>query len=259
MHPCNMCGRPSRYMRFAALRHRSLTMMVWLGCCVVAVAGIAGCAGVSGGSASGNGNAPLSVPGVPSGMIATAGNAQVGLTWNVSTGATNYHLKRATVSGGPYTQVAAPAATSFTDTGLTNGAKYFYVASAVNSKGESANSAETSATPTALVTVPAAPTGLAAAAGNAQVALTWMASSNATGYHVKRATVSGGPYTQIAAPATTSFTDAGLTNGTKYFYVVSAVNSTGESANSFEVNATPAMPVTIPAVPANFMATAGNA
>ena len=261
-HPCNMWGTmwgaPSSDMRIVALRQRSLTMMAWLACCVVAVGGIAGCAGVSG-STSGNGDAPLSVPAVPSGVIATAGNAQVSLTWSVSTGATSYHVKRATVSGGPYTQVAAPTATSFTDSGLTNGTKYFYVASAVNSKGESANSAETSATPTAPVSVPAAPMGLAAAAGNAQVALTWTASSGATGYHVKRATVSGGPYTQIAAPTATNFTDTGLTNGTKYFYVVSAVNSAGDSADSSEANATPVAPVTIPAVPANLMATAGNA
>jgi fibronectin type 3 domain-containing protein len=234
-------------------------MMAWLACFVVVVAGIAGCAGVSGNSTSGNGDGPLSVPAVPSGVIATPGNAQVSLTWSVSTGATSYHVKRATVSGGPYTQIAAPAATSFTDSGLTNGTKYFYVASAVNSKGESANSAETSATPSAPVTAPAAPTGLSAAAGNAQVALTWTASSGATSYHVKRATVSGGPYTQIAAPASASFTDTGLTNSTKYFYVVSAVDSAGESANSSEVNATPAAPVTIPAVPANLMAAAGNA
>src|SRR5271154_7120846 len=244
-----MCGGLFLDIRITTFRQLRLTMLVSLTCCVVLMAGIAGCAGASGSSASGNGDAPLSVPAVPSGMIAMAGNAQVSLTWSVSTGATSYHVKRATVSGGPYTQLAAPAATSFTDSGLTNGTKYFYVASAVNSKGESANSAETSATPTAPVTVPAAPTGLAAAAGNAQVALTWTASSSATGYHVKRAAVSGGPYTQIAAPTSTNFTDTGLTNGTKYFYVVTAVNSAGGSANSPEGNATPSALVTIPAVP----------
>jgi fibronectin type 3 domain-containing protein len=253
-----MCGGPSLDMRIATLPHLRFPMMVSLACCVVAMAGIAGCAGVSGSTASGNGDAPLSVPTVPSGMIATAGNAQVSLTWSVSTGATGYQVKRATVSGGPYTQIAAPSSTTFTDTGLTNGTKYFYVASALNSKGESANSAETSATPAAPVTIPAVPTGLAAAPGSAQVALTWAASSGATSYHLKRATVSGGPYTQIAAPTSASFTDTGLSNGTKYFYVVSAVNSVGESANSAEVNATPSAPVVIPAVPSNLMATAGN-
>src|SRR5208283_3628435 len=66
-------------------------------------------------------------------------------------------------------------------------------------------------------TVPAAPTGLTAAAGNAQVTLNWSASSGATEYYVKRSTTTGGPYTQIATQATTNYTDSGLTNGTKYF------------------------------------------
>ena len=63
------------------------------------------------------------------------------LTWTASSGATSYHVKRATTSGGPYTQVGAPTSTSFTDTGLTNGTTYFYVVSALNATGESANSA----------------------------------------------------------------------------------------------------------------------
>ncbi len=101
---------------------------------------------------------PPAVPSAPAGVMATAGNAQVSLSWTASSGATSYHVKRATVAGGPYTQVAAPAATNDTDTGLANGTAYFYVVSALNSAGESANSAEVSATP--VLPVPAIPTGL---------------------------------------------------------------------------------------------------
>jgi fibronectin type 3 domain-containing protein len=220
---------------------------------------LVGCAVTGGGNSSGGGGTDPTIPAAPNGVSATAGNAQASLTWNVSSGATSYHVKRATVSGGPYTQIAAPISSSYTDTGLGNGTKYFYVVSALNSAGESANSAEVNATPVAPVTIPSAPTGLAATGGNAQASLSWTASTGATSYHVKRATVSGGPYTQIAAPVSASYTDTGLTNGTKYFYVVSALNSAGESANSSEANATPAAPVTIPAVPTNLVATAGNA
>ena len=83
----------------------------------------AGCTSGSGGSGGGGGNS--AVPGIPTGVVATAGNAQVSLTWSASSGATSYHVKRSSVTGGPYTQVAAPAAASFTDTGLTNGTTYF--------------------------------------------------------------------------------------------------------------------------------------
>jgi Glycoside hydrolase family 44/Fibronectin type III domain len=193
-----------------------------------------GCGGTSGG---GTPPPPPSIPATPTGLTATAGNAQVSLSWMASSGATSYHVKRATVTGGPYTTITSPTTASDTDSGLTNGTTYFYVVSALNSAGESGNSIEVSATP--VLPVPATPTGLTATAGNTQISLSWTASSGATSYHVKRATVTGGPYTTVASPTTTSDTDTGLTNGTAYFYVVSAVNSAGQSANSSQVSATP--------------------
>ncbi len=92
-------------------------------------------------------------PPAPTGLTATAGNAQVSLSWTASSGATSYNVKRATVSGGPYTTIATGVtATSYTNTGLANGTTYFYVVSAVNASGESANSNQASATPTATST-----------------------------------------------------------------------------------------------------------
>jgi fibronectin type 3 domain-containing protein len=198
-------------------------------------------------------------PATPSGLTATAGNAQVSLNWTASSGASAYHIKRSTTAGGPYTQVGAPAATSYVDTSLTNGTKYFYVVSAVNTVGESPNSAEVNATPSASQTPPAVPANLQATAGNAQVSLSWSASTSATSYNVKRSTTSGGPYTPVGSPTNSSYTDTGLTNGTDYYYVVSAVNAAGQSANSSQTSATPSAPATPPSTPANLQATAGNA
>src|SRR5580658_5600181 len=222
---------------------------------------LTGCAGLSPGAGGSNGNTGggTKAPSAPTGLVATAGNAQVSFTWNVSAGATGYYVKRATVSGGPFTQIAVPSTTSYTDTGLTNGTAYYYVVSAYNSAGQSANSSQVSATPGAPLTPPAAPTGLQATGGNAQVSLTWTASTGATSYHVKRSTTNGGPYTQVAAPTAASDIDTGLTNGTTYYYVVSALNAAGESANSPQVSATPAAPATPPAAPTGLEATAGNA
>ena len=181
---------------------------------------------------------PPPLPAAPMGLQASAGNGLVNLTWSASTGATSYNVKRSTVTGGPYTTISSPTVTNFTDTGVINGTKYFYVVTAVNASGESSPSMEASAAPT--LAVPAAPTGLQATAGNAQVSLSWTASAGATGYHVKRSTTSGSGYAQIAAPTTTSYTDTGLTNGTTYYYVVSALNAAGEGANSSQVSASPA-------------------
>ena len=167
------------------------------------------CAACAGTGNPGGGRA--SVPSTPAGLTATAGNGQVILTWNASTGATSYHVKRSTISGAE-TQIAAPTSNSFTDASVTNGTKYFYVVSALNSAGESANSTEVSATPAAPPAPPPAPTGLQGAPGNAKVTLTWNASTGATSYHVKRSTTSGAE-TQIAAPtapATVPATPTGL-------------------------------------------------
>jgi fibronectin type 3 domain-containing protein len=179
-------------------------------------------------------------PSAPTGLVATAGNAQVMLTWTASTGATSYNLKRSTTNGGPYATVSSPTVTNYTDNGLANGTTYYYVVTAVDSSGESVPSSQASATPVAPAQPPPAPTALVATAGNAQVNLTWNPSTGATSYHVKRSTTNGSGYTQIAAPTAANYADTGLTNGTTYYYVLTALNTAGESANSNQASATPA-------------------
>ncbi|MES2657612.1 MAG: DUF642 domain-containing protein [Verrucomicrobiota bacterium] len=183
-------------------------------------------------------------PPAPTGLAASAGDAQVTLNWAATPGATSYNVKRATVSGGPYTTVGSPTNNSYPNTGLTNGTLYYYVVSAVNAGGESANSSQVSATPQ--VAAPAAPAGVVATSGNSQVTVNWSASPGATSYNVKRSTVNGGPHTTVGTVATTSFPNTGLTNGTTYYYVVTALNAGGESAGSSQVSATPAAAFTNP-------------
>jgi hypothetical protein len=92
-------------------------------------------------------SALLVPPAAPAGLAATPGNNQVGLSWNASSGATSYKVRRATVSGGPYTMITNATSTRFADVSLVNGTTYFYVVSAVNISGESLNSTQVSATP----------------------------------------------------------------------------------------------------------------
>ena len=93
------------------------------------------------------------------------------------------------------------------------------------------------------VTPLAAPTGLAATRGNAQVALTWNAAPVANGYNLKRSTNSVGPYTMVGTNVTVlNFTDTAVANGTRYYYVATATNLVTESANSVQVSALPVSP-----------------
>jgi fibronectin type 3 domain-containing protein len=198
----------------------------------------------------------ISLPAVTTGLSATAvSTSQINLSWAAASGASSYTVKRSTTSGGPYTDVTTGlTALSYTNTGLAAGSTYYYVVSAVNAGGESANSAQAVATTLALPPVPA---GLAATGGNAQVALSWTASGGASSYNVKRSTTSGGPYTTVATGVTgVSYTNTGLAAGTTYYYVVSALSVGGESANSAQAAATTSTP---PPFPTGLAGTPGNA
>jgi mannan endo-1,4-beta-mannosidase len=91
---------------------------------------------------------------VPENVAATAGNAVVTIRWSASAGAATYNVQRGTASSGPYTTLATPASLTFTDSTVTNSKKYYYVVAAVNAAGQSPDSAEVVATPTAPVTAP---------------------------------------------------------------------------------------------------------
>ena len=89
---------------------------------------------------------------------------------------------------------------------------------------------------------PGPASGLSAAAGDTQVALSWTPASGATGYTVQRGTTSGGPYTTIATNVVgTAWTDTGLSNGTAYFYVVTGTNAEGGGGSSNQASSTPGL------------------
>jgi hypothetical protein len=87
-------------------------------------------------------------PGAPAGLTATAvSTSQINLAWNGATNAATYTVQRSTTNGGPYAILATGVtATNYTDTHLTSGTTYYYLVSAVNPVGQSADSAPVGAT-----------------------------------------------------------------------------------------------------------------
>ena len=159
-------------------------------------------------------------PAAPAGLTATAGDAQVALSWNSSNGATNYFVKRSTTSGSGYTGIATNASLAFTNTGLVNGTLYYFVVSAVNAYGESTNSAQVSARPTS-----SAPVAISAANTFGQLRISWpvdhtgwqlqaQTNSLAAGLGTNWVTVAGSEQTnQVTVPLR-------LANGSVFFRLV---------------------------------------
>ena len=163
---------------------------------------------------------PAVLPAAPVNLIAKSGNAQAILTWNAVTGPADvlsYNIKRAAVSGGPYTTIATNVGNvSYTDTGVGNNTNYYYVVSAVNSLGESANSFETFVTPAAMFQV-----NSGGGAAESFVADAYYSGGNTSG---TGATIDTGAVTNPAPQAVYQserwgnniYTFSGLLSGTNY-------------------------------------------
>ena len=176
-------------------------------------------------------------PAAPTGTAATAAKAQVNgstavtVNWNAVSGATSYTLKRGTSASGPFTVIAnALSANSYSDTVTANGTTYYYVVSAVNTGGESANSAATSVRPAS-----PAPTALTATAiSRSQIRIAWAdQSANEAGFKVDYS-VDGANWYYLGALGSnsTGATVSGLAANRVYYFRVRAHNGTVHTAYS---------------------------
>jgi len=183
---------------------------------------------------------PTSIPFPPTGLSATAGNGQVSIAWNNIASATSYNIYWSTNTGVTKTTgtMISNVSSPYVQTGLANGITYYYVVTAVNNYGESAESSQVSGAPGS---VSNPPTGVTASPGNGQVIIAWNSVTGAIAYNIYWSTTTGltkATGTKISS-VTSPYIHTGLTNGTTYYYVVTAVNSYGEGPESSQVSAAP--------------------
>jgi len=201
------------------------------------------------------------VPGAPTGVSGTRGNAQVSLTWTApgDTGGlalTDYVIQYSSNSGGSWTTFSDGTSTNTyaTVTGLTNGTSYIFRVAAVNNIGQGNYSTASSAVIPA--TTPSAPTSLSSTAGDQQLTIAFTAGATGgdaiTNYKYALSTNGGssyGSWTALSpADAATPVTITGLTNGTAYYVKLLAVNTVGDGAESAAVstNTTPrGLPISV--------------
>lgn len=217
-------------------------------------------------SLSGNGV----VPAAPTEVAVAPGDSQVTISWKLVEGATSYNLYMASESGvtkSNYTTLTdgmqhVGIINQFVQTGLTNGTTYYFVITAVNVIGESAESDEISATPTIAIAHPAGPSNLQTlASSSVQILLSWTDhADNENGFEIERKTGANGSYNQIATVGTDVkfYADhTGLAASTLYCYQIRAFNGIGVSDYSNESCATTLQPGPLPPSPSEVTAVPG--
>jgi len=208
---------------------------------------------------------PVTVPGAPTGVVATAGDSQATLSWAppASTGGspiTDYVVEYKRLSDANWTTFARSPSTTpgVLVTGLTNGFNYEFRVTAKNAQGLGTPSAKSNG-----VTVrglPGAPTGVTGTRGDSQVTVTWTAPTNnggaaITDYLVEYRLLRNTTWTPVVRPASTatSAVVTGLVNGNNYAFRVTARNVVGLGPASAEsagvtVYGTPSAPTGLVAV-----------
>ncbi len=204
------------------------------------------------------------LPTAPTSLTGTAGDQQISLQWGApssdgGSALVAYRMFYGTGSGN-YSGNQTVSSSTFLQLSLTNGVRYYYAVSAINSVGEGPLSSEYSAVP---MTNPSAPQSLLAIGGVRQVSLSWMpplidGGSNITGYKLYRGPSATGQSLIATLGPALEFTDTGLSNGTTYHYSVTAINSRGESLHSLDAsartNAVPSVPFGLSVAPADSQA-----
>lgn len=186
-------------------------------------------------------------PVAPTGLSVAATLDGITVSWQPVGNAVSYTVKRGETPAGPFDLVASGVtATSVTDTNYQGWASYLYVVSAVNTGGESPDSAAVSSS-----IPPAVPTELMAFPVFNRIFVIWRKAATASGYEVWRGTASCSA--PVATPAVPLTLDEGLAAATHYHYCVKATNPAGSSALSSELIA-----ATAAAIPTGLVAVPGD-
>jgi putative cell wall-binding protein len=213
--------------------------------------------GVGTGSASAPSNSvtPATVPGAPTGVVATRGNTQATVSWTApASGGSSITGYTVSSSPGALTCAWTSGPLTCTISGLTNGTAYTFTVTATNDVGTGASSAASnSVTP---ATVPDVPTDVVAAGGNASASVNWDVPAFDGGSAITGYTVTSSPGGLTCTAATPTCTVTGLTNGTAYTFTVTATNDVGTGASSAASNSV--TPATVPGAPTNVVAVGGN-
>ena len=197
---------------------------------------------------------PRGVPGAPTSVSASAGNAQAAVAFLVPSnmnGATAYNYLVTAAPGG---QTATCTSSPCIVTGLTNGTAYTFTVQAMNAAGYGAASAPSnSVTP---ATIPGAPTINSVTAANASAVLAFTPPASNGGSAIVNYTVTAGGV-PVGYCTVSPCTISGLYNGSTYSFTMHANNAVGSGPES-GASSSITLP-NVPSAPIIGSATRGNA
>ena len=171
-----------------------------------------------------------SKPAKPTTLVASAGNATVGLTWTApssgSSPITGYTVTETEHGLGAIT-CAMTGASACTVGGLTNGTEYTFTVHASNAHGAGLESDPSNKVTPSAPTAPGKPTGVTATAAVASATVVWIAGP-ANGSPIQGFTATSQPdgKTCVTTGDLTCIV-YGLTNGQPYTFTVTATNGIG--------------------------------
>ena len=204
-------------------------------------------------------SALLAQPNKPINLTATAGNNKIDLTWsnNAST-VDSVRILRSSTAGGTYSQIDSVDSlnpTSYTNTGLLEGATWYYRVRTLNTSGASVVSDSAFAT-----VLPDAPSNLdATAVSSTQINIIWTdESSLETAFQLEISTNNvNGPFSVLSNPAANlqAASSTGLTPNTKYYFRIRANSTLYGNSTYSNVDSATTLP-TIPTAPSSLTATA---
>lgn len=206
------------------------------------------------GSYSGFRQAPgqATAPGAPTNVTAVGGNASALVSWDAPADGGSPILYYTVTSDPATTPQQIDSGGAFE--GLTNGVEYTFIVVATNAVGDGPASDPSNAVTPA--TVPGAPTGVTAVAGNASATVSWTPPVDDGGSAIVLYTVFSDPSVGSGVVMDSGDSFPGLTNGTAYTFTVVATNIVGGGPASDPSNSV--TPSTVPAAPTIGTATAGD-
>jgi len=174
-------------------------------------------------------------PTAPTNLTASASGSSITLTWSASTddvGIASYTLQRCQGSGcSIFSQLTTVTGTTYTDSGVSQGAIYSYQVLATNTANQQSGWSNTATATAPVTTPPNPPSGLTGSATSwSTVKLSWTAATDPVsgvsvqGYKIYR---NGG---QIGTSGGTTYTDSTTSPETAYTYTVAADDAWGNTS-----------------------------